>query len=528
MRMLQRASDQYTATLDKRAAAEKAAGDATTAGTMRLAETGRAYSAAAAAADRYLGRLSPAISFTNQLTAEVGRVDQAMKGLDRQLASGAVSAEAYNQRMALLATRHGEVTAALAGVTSGAIPTTQALQALSTQAERQLSPAFQGVTRTGNAASLMMRQIGIQSFDVFSHLSAGAPVMTVFIQQGGQIAQVAAIQGGALAALGQVARSTFAAVTSPIGLAITAAAALAAGLYAVGSASEGSARRLNDIQNALRTTRDDYASLADQVDATAKKIAATTGIGSSDALAAGKVLAASPNLTGGADQIEQLTKLSNDLAISLGITLPEAAAKTAAAMADPSAALQKLADERFRTVNQETATYAKRLQDAGNAVGAFAVWQSRVGAATAGASEALTPLGKSLRDLSKSFTDVGQDGRSFADSLGSGITAVAAQFVNRITQIVDAAKWAKGQAEALVHGVALLIGDRGLARRCRQGAPKLVIHLRFMDAPLFLPGLFIAQIGQICYMSKSTDKKVARVIWIKIHDCIYVRAASNN
>lgn len=355
------------------------------------------------------------------------------------------------------ATRDMErLAAASAGTGQSAVRAAElmgAAQARVTAAQKAQAASTMEVTRQTGAASSMMRQFGIQSFDVFSQLQAGAPIMTTFVQQGSQIAQMAAAQGGALAALGQVAKSALGALLSPIGLAVTATAALAVGMYALGSASEGSARRLNDIQNALRTTRDDYASLADQVDATAKKIAATTGIGSSDALAAGKILAASPSLTGGADQIERLTKLSNDLAISLGITLPEAAAKTAAAMADPAAALQKLADDRFRTVNQETATYAKRLQDAGNAAGAFAVWQAKVGAATAGASEALTPLGKSLRDLSKSFTDVGQDGRSFADSLGSGITAVAAQFVNRITQIIDAAKWAKGQAERLVSAV---------------------------------------------------------------------------
>ncbi len=48
---------------------------------------------------------------------------------------------------------------------------------------------------SADKASLAMRSLGIQSFDVFSQLSSGAPVMAIFIQQGAQVAQVAAAQG---------------------------------------------------------------------------------------------------------------------------------------------------------------------------------------------------------------------------------------------------------------------------------------------------------------------------------------------
>ncbi len=299
----------------------------------------------------------------------------------------------------------------------------QAMSA-STAAHNQ---ATQAMDRSGNA----VRQFGIQSIDVFQQLASGAPVMTTFIQQGSQIAQTSAAMG---VGFGQLARGVAGAVLALAPFA--AGLAVVAGVVALGVASESTARQLNTLQNSLRATRSDYQSLAADVTAAAKAIAATTGIGTADARVAGTTIAGVAGFSGSRQQLEDLIKTSADLAAVMGKTVPEAARDLAAALEDPGKAAQKLATEHFPGMSAALAYSIKLQTDAGDRAGAFARTLDVVQTTTKGAAQTLTPLQKSMEGLSKAFTTTGQDGRSLADVLGSAITGAAALAIDAIASLV--------------------------------------------------------------------------------------------
>lgn len=111
--------------------------------------------------------------------------------------------------------------------------------AAATKMARDAQAAAAGVTRMGNSGKLAghhMANLGFQVQDVIVSLQAGQNPLTVFIQQGGQIGQIAAqagvgIGGIARALLGMAGAAAVAVVTSPLLLGIAAAAGTAYGAF---------------------------------------------------------------------------------------------------------------------------------------------------------------------------------------------------------------------------------------------------------------------------------------------------------
>ena len=315
-----------------------------------------------------------------------------------------------------------------------------------------------GVVKASGSMSFAMRQLGIQSIDVFSQLSTGAPIMTTFIQQGSQVVQVAASGG---VSLGSMARSLAGMVAGYAGL-IAAGAAVAV-LAGTAIAAENSATKLMALQNQLRATRDDYVSLADTATAAAKAISANSAIGSGDARAAAQVLAGSADFAGSQRELELLIRTAGDLAAVMGGTVPEAAKALADALENPGKSAQALADKHLPGMSQALAYSIKMQAEAGDKAGAFAreleVLQKGVG----GAAENLTPLQKSLSDLSQAFTSAGADGKSLSEALGGAITDAAALAVNAITGVVGAIERLRQGAFAPASGSrGVLTSDAGI------------------------------------------------------------------
>ncbi|MGE4043593.1 MAG: phage tail length tape measure family protein [Acetobacteraceae bacterium] len=291
-----------------------------------------------------------------------------------------------------------------------------------------------GMAGAADKASLAMRSLGIQSFDVFSQLSSGAPVMTIFIQQGAQVAQVAAAQGVGFGSFATGIRSAAGAINPYV-----AAAVLAVGAVTTfGIAAEASARRMEALQNSLRGTRSDYAAMAATAEAAARHLAATTTIGTSDARTATGVIVAAPQFQGTQAQLESLVRTAEDMRIMLGETLPDAARLLSKAMGDPAAVIQDMADRRLKGFNQQLADAVRLQQQAGDKAGAFSTFLQAMRLSTAGAAENLTPFQQAVRDLELVFTRTGQSGQSFAEELGTPIVQAAADARTAIRRLIEA------------------------------------------------------------------------------------------
>ncbi len=294
--------------------------------------------------------------------------------------------------------------------------------------------AARGMAGSADKVSLAMRSLGIQSFDVFSQLSSGAPVMTIFIQQGAQVAQVAAAQGVGFGSFAAGIRSAVGAINPYVAAAVLAVGAVTT----LGIAAEASARRMQALQNSLRGTRTDYAAMAATAEAAAKHLAATTSIATSDARAATGLIAAAPQFQGTQAQLESLIRTAEAMRITLGETLPDAARLLAKAMGDPAAVIQDMADRRLKGFNQQLADAARLQQQAGDKAGAFSTFLQAMRVSTAGAAENLTPFQQAVRDLELVFTRTGQSGQSFAEELGTPIVQAAADALTAIRRLIEA------------------------------------------------------------------------------------------
>lgn len=350
-----------------------------------------------------------------QLEAATARAAREQASLQAGLAAQTVSADQVARSMA---THNAQIAAAEAALARARAAATSTAAATGTMAKS-----------TGEAA-WQMRQLALQAPDVVQGLLGGQSAFQVLLQQGGQVVQV---MGGVGAALRGVASIVGSAIASPAGVVAIGTAALAA----FGYAAESAERRMIGMQNSLRATRSDYVALAETVNTTAKRLAATTNIGTADAREAGTIIAASPMFSGSNTDLERNIKLARDLAAVMGTDLPQAATKLATAMRDPGAAAQQLADGGFRSMSQALANSIKLQADAGDRAGAYARVIEAMGQTVDGAGEPQTRLQKALAGLTEAFTKAGQSGKSLAEEIGGVITDAASWAIEKVTAFIN-------------------------------------------------------------------------------------------
>lgn len=283
--------------------------------------------------------------------------------------------------------------------------------------------------QTGNV-SMSLRNLGIQSIDVFQQLATGAPVMTTLIQQGSQVGQVMATSGVSFKQLAGAAVSAIAAI-NPFVLAASAATLVLGGFVV---ASEVTTKRLIDIQMQLRRTRDDYISLAKEVRTASIALPRETTLGSTESRQAAMIIAGAKEFSGSAAAIKDMVKASADLARVMGQELPEAAKTLAVAMREPGAAAKRLADDDFPGMSQALAYSIKMQAESGEKAAAFARYMEVVRAQTRGASDDMTPLGRAFADLVRKITPAIDATVSFASTIGTVM-------VKGITTTIDAIGW---------------------------------------------------------------------------------------
>ncbi len=395
-------------------------------------------SAGAAAATRDLEKLAQA---AEKIDAPMRQVSQTGEGLVSRFDALSKATNNLANAKALAADRAAILAASLKNGDIGAAEYTRSMDGIQAPVIRAqkamdaLSGSHDAVTVSSGNAAFAMRQLGVQSVQAFSSIASGMPVITTLIQQGHQVVDVSLSTGQGFGAMAKGVGSMIASI-NPYVLAGTA---MVAATVALGVGAESTARQLATLRNQLSATRDDYVQVAGTVTAAAKAIAASTGISTADARAAGQVIASAPNYSGSQAQLESLIKTAGDLSLMLGGTAADAAKKLAVALQDPAKAAADLANEHFPGMSQALAYSIKLQADAGDKAGAFARELAVLQVGTKHITDdGLTPLQQAIHGLSDAFTKTGQDGRSLANVLGTAITDAAAWAIEKITAVTSA------------------------------------------------------------------------------------------
>lgn len=386
-----------------------------------------------ASASTLVNRLDPATKSANALTAAQNALATSTDTLNRALTNGDISQEQYNASLATLQQRVRAANEALsAGVTS----------------HGQLSAAMHGT-------SLSLGQVAPQFVQLFTSIQAGQPIITSLLAQGHQLGDQMLVTGTSVSqlagVLGSGLRSALGAVLSPLGLAITAAAAAGVAVYALGAAAETSADRIAKLQASLQAVNGAGAANAGRVGNTAARNVANTGISSlADSTASAIAFLNQPSVTQTPANIERLIKDSADLATVWGVTMPDAAKKLAAGLSDPGKLAKELADDNYHGMNDELARSIQLQADAGDKAGAYAKVLGVVEAAAHNAANtSKTELQQALAGLSGAFTKAGTDGKTFADTIGDKIDHLASGAVTSIADMVRALEKAYGFVNSL-------------------------------------------------------------------------------
>jgi len=275
-------------------------------------------------------------------------------------------------------------------------------------AGQKLNDALAGQTTTTNtltratgSASMAVRQLGIQSIDVFQQLASGAPIMTTFIQQGGQITQVAA-QGGV--SFGQLARGVGSFVAQHAG--IIAGAAAVAGL---GAAIYSVVSRASEFEAQQRTLTVAIAGVGRSAELSSRQLQGYVaelkrqGVAAGDATAGVAALARNPALSG--QTINRITALAPDAAAALGTGVPEMMTRLADAAKGTADAIEKL-DDAFNLLSPSQAANVRIMAEHGDKAGALEVVFKALEDRVKGLNkEALSPTEQSFRDLGNAWDD---------------------------------------------------------------------------------------------------------------------------
>lgn len=222
--------------------------------------------------DRLRAKFNPVFAVSKQYEATLGEISEAQK-------LGAISAAEAAQAIE-------RETAAFARANA---PLNQHGAALAATA-----PAADEAAASHTQAAFAVRNLGLQSIDLFQGLASGQPILTTFVQQGGQVVQVAAAGG---VSFGQLARGVVGAVAAINPLVAIGAVAVGA-LAVLAVSSEVAERRLLGMQTALRATRTDYEAMGVATRDAAQNVAATTGFSRADTRAAAQTIAGAANFWG--------------------------------------------------------------------------------------------------------------------------------------------------------------------------------------------------------------------------------------
>ena len=281
---------------------------------------------------------------------------------------------------------------AAASTSSASKPATDAVNNM----DQSLKQATNSSRLFGDMTRLQGYQLTNLSYqiqDVVVQLSMGTSIFRVLIQQGGQIAT-------AFGGFGNL----FKGIISPIGLAIAAVGALVGGFVAMISAGESLNRTMTQIQAGFtltgRTAQYSNTELRALIDEASRAV----GISRSEATAALAELSRLKNI--GGKNLEELLRISGDLATALGKDIPTAAADAGRGLRDPIGYVTELSKQLggLTTAEYEQIRAAQKAGDVNKATGLAIDYMSR--AVKNATKESMTPLQQSLDSLGKSWSSL--------------------------------------------------------------------------------------------------------------------------
>lgn len=390
-------------------------------------------------------------------SARQGRALDAMTKRIDPMAQAVRDASRDLERLQRIAAGTGENAERAATLIAGAQAKLTAAQQAQATATGALSVQTDTLGKTAVNTSHAMRQLGIQSIDVFQQLASGAPVMTTFIQQGGQIGQVMAVTN---TSIGSVARSigAFVAANSTIIATTAALAGMGAAAYLVFQRSSDLAQQQRELSVAIAGVGRSADLSSSQLQGYVQRLK-EQGVAVGDANKAVADLARNSGLSGGL--IGRIVGLGPDAAAALGVSAPDAMAKLAEAAKGSIDAIQKLSDA-FNLLTPAQEASVREMIQAGDKAGALDVVLGRLETRVRGLDEqALSPMDKAFRDLGNSW-----DG-FLTRVANSGPVLAVFQQLNRDIQAITGAVFGRS-GEALSQEIVGL--DRQLAQLRNDGA----------------------------------------------------------
>lgn len=267
--------------------------------------------------------------------------------------------------------------------------------------EARFVPAGAAITKSTGEATQAVRQLGIQSIDVFQQMASGAPVMTTFIQQGGQMAQIMAVTG---TSVGSLARAVGGLVLAFAPL-IAATAGVAALGFAIGSVASRS-MELEAQQRALGVAIAGVGRSAelstDQMQGyvTALK---QQGVAATEAQAAITALARNPSLSGSA--IGRIVGLAPDAAAASGRSIQETFTLLSEGAKGSLDGILKL-DEAFNLLTASQVSNIRTMVEHGDKTKAVETAFDALSNRVSGLNrDALSPMQQAFRDLSNGWSE---------------------------------------------------------------------------------------------------------------------------
>lgn len=358
----------------------------------------------------------------------------AQTGLSAASRDGAVASKTQAQALKALEAELAEARRAMIAMGATIADMNKAMDAMQKQAagagkaQAGVAGAAQAAAGAYGLTTREIQQLLPQINDVFTQLSMGQSLLMTATAQGPQIIQQLGGFGATLNALGRFAAS-FMATATGMGVAIGAI-----GLAAV-AMSESTDRSLATLSQRLRMTREDYEALSVAVTETAKRVAASSSMGTGDARDAGRIIASQSRFSGSEAELENLVRLSGRLARAMGVDVPAAADVLAKAIEKPTDAARRMASEGLRTMDEGLVRTITRLENQGRILEAQ---QAVIGAYQRALEDASkTPLQQAMENLGNSFQRLMQAIRPIIDAIGSALARALAFAVDMVARLVD-------------------------------------------------------------------------------------------
>lgn len=258
----------------------------------------------------------------------------------------------------------------------------------------------QKFTGQTNQASNAVRQLGIQSIDVFQQLASGAPVLTTFIQQGGQIGQVMAVTG---TSIGTVTRAIGGFIAANAGV-----IAATAGMVGFGVAVYSVFQRSADLEAQQRQLSVAIAGTGRSAELSAGQMAGYVtqlkqqGVAAAEATTAIAALARNPSLS--QSMIGRIAGIGPDAAAALGVSVPDAMKQLADGAKGGIDGITKL-DEAFNILTASEMASVRTMIEHGDKGKALTLVFDRLQTHVSGLNDqSLSPMERALREISNAWS----------------------------------------------------------------------------------------------------------------------------